>query len=146
MAYYECIYKDDNINIGDSFIVTLSGSHNQLTTASVCYIDDTTICLLGDTSLGNANCSTQRGYIWNYSIEINGKEYTGTCKIPTHQQIYSKCAGYKRDFNYWLSTKHNGSNYWLVYGDGNVSPSYIDISTDRPADRAGTLPFIEIAL
>lgn len=129
-----------DINIGDNFTVTLTGSHNKLTTASVCYIDKTTIYLLGDVSLGNANCSTQCGYIWNYSVEINGKEYTGTCKIPTHQQIYSKCAGYRRDFNYWLSTYYNDSYYWYVYKDGSVAAVYTGVG------NAGTLPFIEITL
>ena len=87
MAYYECLSNNDHINIGDNFIVNLTGSHNQITTASVCYIDKTTICLLGDVSLGKGKWSIISSYVWNYTININNKEYTGTCRIPTHEQI-----------------------------------------------------------
>ena len=139
MAYYECLNNNDNINIGDNFIVNLTGSHNQITTATVCYIDKTTICLLGDTSLGNANYGTQCTYAWNYNVNINNKEYTGTCRIPTLEQIYSKCAGYKRDFSYWTSTRLGTYNSWNVNSDGSVY--YPDSSY-----TLGTLPFIEITL
>ena len=142
MAYYECIYNNDHINIGDSFIVNLSGSHNQLTTATVCYIDKgdkTTICLLGDTNLENANWSTQCNYVWNYNISINGKEYTGTCMIPTVKQIYSKCAGYRRDFTYWTSTLFDTYTSYDVRPDGSVHSDSYNLTN-------GTLPFIEITL
>lgn len=128
-----------DINIGDRFIVTLDGSHNQTITATVCYIDKTTVCLLGDTSLGEANWSTQRNYAWNYSLNINGKDYTGMCKIPTFEQIYSKCAGYMRDFAYRTSTKKDSSSCWVVSPTGSVG-SYSD------SNSYGTLPFIEITL
>ena len=140
MAYYECLNNNDHIYIGDSFIVNLTGSHNQITTASVCYIDKTLVCLLGDVSLGNANWSTQCTYAWNYNVNIKGKEYVGTCKIPTLEQIYSKCAGYKRDFYYWTSTRYNTSASWYVYNSGRV------YYTNDTSDTNGTLPFIEITL
>ena len=139
MAYYECTYKDDIISIGDSFTVNLTGSHNLTTTATVCYVDKTTICLLGDVSLATANWHTQCKYTWNYAININGKEYTGTCKIPTLEQIYSKCAGYKRDFGYWTSITYNGSLSWYVRNDSAVYCTPVGNSD-------GTLPFIEITL
>ena len=144
MAYYECTYKEDNINIGDKFTVNLTGSHNLTTSATVCYIykgDKTTICLLCDTNLGTVGWTNwpAPSYAWNYSLNINNKEYTGTCKIPTLEQIYSKCAGYRRDFSYWTSTR--GSSYaWLVADDGTVT-NYLG-----PSVSAGTLPFIEITL
>ena len=144
MAYYECLNNNDHINIGDSFIVNLTGSHNQITTATVCYIykgDKTTICLLGDTSLGGANWATACSYAWNYTININNKEYTGTCKIPTLEQIYSKCAGYMRNFSYWTPSTINGGSYaWVVVYNGAVGNNF------GPTDTAGTLPFIEITL
>ena len=142
MAYYECLNNNDHINIGDSFIVNLTGSHNQITTATVCYIykgDKTTICLLGDTSLGGANWATACSYAWNYTININNKEYTGTCKIPTLEQIYSKCAGYIRNFAYWNSTRYTDSSSWSVYDNGLVSYNGNHVTL-------GTLPFIEITL
>lgn len=142
MAYYECLNKNNYIHIGDKFTVVLTGSHNKTISATVCYIykgDKTTICLLGDTSLGDANWSTQCNYIWNYSINIKGKEYTGTCKIPTLEQIYSKCAGYKRNFAYWTSTRFNSTNSWLVNSNGYV------YNGDANGVRS-TPPFIEITL
>ena len=143
MAYYECLSNNDYIiNIGDNFIVKLTGSHNVTTSATVCYIykgDKTTICLLGDTSLGLANWPTQCKYAWNYTVNINNKNYTGTCKIPTHQQIYSKCAGYKRSFDYWTSTKYPNGYTWLVYSTGAVDVTGSNVAYD-------TLPFIEIIL
>lgn len=140
MAYYECTHKDDCINNGDSFIVTLSGSHNVTTTATVCYIDKNTVCLLGDINLGTASCITQRGYVWNYTVNIKNKEYTGSCKIPTVEQIYFKCTGYKRSFDYWTSTAYNDLHAWVIFSDGRVYNYY-------GADHAfGTLPFIEITL
>ena len=142
MAYYECTYKEDIINIGDSFTVILTGSHNITTSATVCYIykgDKTTICLLGDTSLGTGSWNTTCNYVWNYTININSKEYTGTCRIPTIEQIYSKCAGYWRDFSYWTSTSHDSSRSWYVDTLGRVG------STNKSASH-GTLPFIEILL
>ena len=142
MAYYECLNNNDHINIGDSFIVNLTGSHNQITTATVCYIykgDKTTICLLGDTSLGGANWATAYSYAWNYTININNKEYTGTCKIPTLEQIYSKCAGYIRNFAYWNSTRYTDSSSWSVYDNGLVSYNGNHVTL-------GTLPFIENTL
>ena len=142
MAYYECLSNNDHINIGDKFTVTLTGSHNLTTSATICYVDyadDITICLLGDTSLGNGDWSTQRGYSWNYSLIINGKDYTGICKIPTVEQIYSKCAGYKRDFYYWTSSDFQTTNGWCV-------SSYGGVSNNIPGYVFGTLPFIEITL
>ena len=143
MAYYECIYNNDCINNDDSFIVTLTGSHNVTISASVCYIDKTTICLLGNTSLGNANCPTQLGYAWNYNVNINNKEYTGTCRIPTLTQISSKCARYKRDFRYWTSTPYSTSitHFHYVTTSGIV---YFEHYNNMGA--MGTLPFIEITL
>ena len=141
MAYYECLSNNDQINIGDKFNVSLTGSHNKTTTATVCYIykgDKTTICLLGDTSLGTANYDTQCSYAWYYTVNINNKEYTGTCRIPTFAQIYSKCAGYKRSFDYWTSTRYNSSAAWRVLSTGGVNTK-----GDGPYD---TLPFIEITL
>ena len=145
MAYYECLSNNDYINIGDSFTVILTGSHNLTTSATVCYIykgDKTTICLLGDTNLGTVAWTNwpAGNYVWNYSININNKEYTGTCRIPTLEQIYSKCAGYKRDFHYWTSTRNGGSYAWLVDSNASVSNNL------GPSVRAGTLPFIEITL
>ena len=139
MAYYECTYKDDHINIGDKFNVSLTGSHIKTTTATVCYIDKSMICLLGDTSLGTANWSTQCKYAWNYSININNKEYTGMCRIPTLEQIYFKCAGYKRDFTYWTSTRYDGSSSCRVRSNGDVCYSGASTAFE-------TLPFIEITL
>ena len=139
MAYYECLNKDDNINIGDNFIVKLTGSHNVTTSATVCYIDKTTICLLGDTNLENANWSTQCTYAWNYTININNKEYSGTCKIPTIDQIYSKCAGYRRDFTYWTSTLFDTYTSYDVRPDGSVHGDSYNLTN-------GTLPFFEITL
>ena len=139
MAYYECLSNNDHINIGDNFIVTLTGSHNQITTATVCYIDKTTVCLLGDTSLGSANNNTQRNYVWNYTVNINGKEYTGTCRIPTLEQIYSKCAGYRRDFVYWTSVIFNSSTSCSVDINGTVHNA-------NTSSSYGILPFIEITL
>ena len=140
MAYYECAYKDDHISIDDNFIVTLSGSHNQITTATVCYIDKTTVCLLGDINLGETTYIAASNYIWNYIIDINNKEYTGTCKIPTVVQIYSKCAGYKRNFAYWTSTVSDSSVPWFVSSDG-----YVGLH-GGPSIPYGTVPFIEITL
>ena len=139
MAYYECIYKDDHINIGDKFNVSLTGSHNLTITATVCYINKTTICLLGDTSLGITDWPTQCTYAWNYTININNKEYTGTCRIPTIQQIYSKCAGYKRDFDYWLYTEYNSASDWY-----DSSYGYVYYRVTHVYNH--TLPFIEITL
>ena len=139
MAYYECLINNDYINIGDKFTVTLTGSHNVTTTATVCYISKTEICLLGDTSLGNAIWSTACSYAWNYTVNINGKEYTGVCKIPTLEQIYSKCAGYRRDFNYWTSTSYDSRGSWCVYSGGYVYGYGF-------GNSLSTLPFIEIAL
>ena len=146
MAYYECLSNNDYIiNIGDNFTVKLTGSHNVTTSATVCYIykgDKTTICLLGDTNLGTdawTNWPTA-SYVWNYTININNKEYTGTCKIPTLEQIYSKCAGYMRNFAYWNSTRNGGSYAWLVSYNGAVTNNL------GPSVTAGTLPFIEITL
>ena len=142
MAYYNCIYNnDDIIGIGDNFNVSLTGSHNKTTTATVCYIYKGDKTLLGDISLGNANLSTACAYAWNYVININNKKYTGTCRIPTLEQITSKCAGYKRSFDYWLSTYSNASNYWYVYKSGSVNP----VNTVSFVN-ASTLPFIEITL
>ena len=139
MAYYECLNNNDHINIGDKFTVTLSGSHNQLTTTSVCYVNKSMICLLGDVSLATANWSTQCTYAWNYSLNINGKEYNGTCRIPTLEQIYSKCAGYRRDFAYWLYTKRDSTYSWIVNSSGSVF-------VEGASLPASTLPFIEITL
>lgn len=143
MAYYECTHKNDQkdpIYIGDKFTVTLKGSHNITTTATVCYIDKTTVCLLGDISLGTANWATQCNYAWNYTVNINSKIYTGTCRIPTLQQMYSKCAGYKRDFHYWTSTRYGGSTSCYVDNRGYV---YSNAATSF---TYGTAPFIEITL
>ena len=146
MAYYECLSNNDYIiNIGDNFTVKLTGSHNVTTSATVCYIykgDKTTICLLGDTNLGTvgvSNWATAYSYAWNYTININNKEYTGTCKIPTLEQIYSKCAGYIRNFAYWNSTRYTDSSSWSVYDNGLVSYNGNHVTL-------GTLPFIEITL
>ena len=139
MAYYECLNNNDHINIGDSFIVNLSGSHNQLTTATVCYIDKTTVCLLGDTSLVTTNWHTQCTYAWNYSVNIKGKEYTGTCRIPTIDQISYKCAGYKRDFNYWTSSLFDIYTSYDVRPEGSVHSDSYNLTN-------GTLPFFEITL
>ena len=140
MAYYECAYKDDIVGTGDSFTVTLEGSHNITTTATVCYISKSEICLLGDTNLGTSSCITQRGYSWYYTVNINGNNYTGTCKIPTLEQITSKCAGYKRSFDYWLSTAADSLHAWVIYSSGQVYGYY-------GADYGfGCLPFIEITL
>ena len=140
MAYYECLNNNDHINIGDKFNVSLTGSHNTTITTTVCYIDKTTICLLGDTSLGEADWYTQCNYNWNYSLNIKGKEYTGTCKIPTHEQIYSKCACYKRNFAYWTSTRYSSSNGWHVGKDSGVH------EYAGAGNTYGTIPFIEITL
>ena len=148
MAYYECLSNNDYIiNIGDNFTVKLTGSHNVTTSATVCYIykgDKTTICLLCDTNLGTvgvSNWATAYSYAWNYTININNKEYTGTCKIPTLEQIYSKCAGYMRNFSYWTPSTINGRPYaWVVGYNGAVGNNF------GPTDTAGTLPFIEITL
>ena len=129
MAYYECLSNNDHINIGDNFIVSLSGSLNQITT----------VCLLGDVSLGLANWSTACSYAWNYSVNIKGKEYTGMCRIPTHQQIYSKCATHKRDFSYWTSTRYSSTQAWYVGSNGCIFYYDPNITDD-------TLPFIEIIL
>lgn len=127
------------IYIGDKYDVKLTGSHNITIPATVCYTTKNKICLLGDNSLEKANWTSQCNYSWNYSVNINGKVYTGTCRIPTLQQIYSECAGYKRDFQYWTSTKYSDSRAWRVYIEGNV--------TDNGATtEIGTLPFIEIIL
>lgn len=141
MAYYECLGNNDHIvGTGDNFIVTLTGSHNLTTTATVCYIDKTTVCLLCDINLGNANWGTQCSYAWNYTININNKEYTGTCKIPTLEKISSKCAGYRRGFDYWTSTAYNSSgSCCCVYGNGSVYPQSSNYAL-------ATLPFIEITL
>ena len=142
MAYYECLSNNDHIiNIGDNFIVTLTGSHNLTTTATVCYISKTTVCLLGDISLGLADFNTQCNYAWNYTVNINNKKYTGTCRIPTFEQIHSKCARYKRDFNYWTSTVYtNGLSCWYVRFDGGLLEN-------GGSDYSNyTLPFIEITL
>ena len=138
MAYYECINKDDNINIGDKFTVILTGSHNVTITATVCYIDKTTICLLGDINLGGADRTIQYTYAWNYNVIINNKEYIGICRIPTLEQIYSKCAGYMRDFSYWTSTFVKYPYH--VNSDGSVYAS------TAAGDTFGTVPFIEITL
>ena len=145
MAYYECLSNNDHINIGDNFTVNLTGSHNVTTSATVCYIykgDKTTICLLGDTSLGSVGWTNwpAASYVWNYTININNKEYIGTCKIPTLEQIYSKCAGYIRNFAYWTSTRYGSSYAWIVFSDGSVSNNL------GPSVSAGILPFIEITL
>ena len=130
-----------DINIGDKFSVSLTGSHNLTTTASVCYIDKTTICLFGDISLGIANWPTQCNYIWNYSININGKEYIGTCRIPELKQLSTKCAGYRRDFHYWTSTIYDyDRNYALAV----YTNSYILYAA--PGETYNTIPFIEITL
>lgn len=139
MAYYECLNNNDHINIGDSFIVNLSGSHNQLTTATVCYIDKTTVCLLGDTSLVTTNWPTQCTYAWNYSVNIKGKEYTGTCRIPTIDQISYKCAGYRRDFTYWTSSLFDIYTSYDVRPEGSVHSDSYNLTN-------GTLPFFEITL
>ena len=139
MAYYECLSNNDHINNGDKFNVSLTGSHNLTITASVCYVDDTTICLLSDTNLGNANWGTQCGYYWNYTVNIKGKKYTGICRIPTLAQIYSKCACYRRNFIYWTSTPYDGSNSYYVSGYGFVSTYNITWGYH-------TLPFITITL
>ena len=139
MAYYECTYKDDIIGIGDRFTVALTGSHNLTITATVCYISKSAICLLSSNSLGEVAWSTASNYAWNYNVNIKGKEYTGTCRIPTLKQIYSKCAGYKRDFHYWTSTPYDGSNSYYVSGYGFVSTYNITWGYH-------TLPFIEITL
>ena len=140
MAYYECLNNNDHINIGDKFNVSLTGSHNQITTATVCYIDKTTICLLGDVSLGNANWSTQCNYVWNYSVTINNKKYTGICRIPNLNQISSKCASYRRGFDYWTSTAYNSSgSCCFVYSNGSIYPNSSSVA-------GGTIPFIEITL
>lgn len=139
MAYFECTHKNYSVYIGDKFNITLNGSHNTTTTATVCYVDKTTLCLLGDTSLGTAAWATQCTYAWNYSVNINNKNYTGICRIPTHVQIYSKCAGYTRDFYYWTSTKYDGSTSWIVRTNGSVSSA-------AHSSSVGTLPFIEITL
>ena len=140
MAYYECLSNNDHINNGDKFTVTLSGSHNTTTTATVCYIDKTTVCLLGDTSLGLADFNTQCSYAWNYTVNINNKNYTGTCRIPTFEQLNSKCAGIKRDFNYWTSTAYSGLSCWYVRLDGGL------LENGGPSYSNYTLPFIEITL
>ena len=140
MAYYECLSNNDHIDNSNSFIVNLTGSHNQITTATVCYIDKTTVCLLGDTSLGNANCPTQRGYAWNYSVNIKGKKYTGTCRIPTLEKISTKCAGYMRNMHYWTSTPYSTSITHFHYV---TTSGIVYFGTDN---TLGTLPFIEITL
>ena len=138
MAYYECLNNNDHINIGDNFIVILTGSHNITTSATVCYIDKTTVCLLGDVNLGGADRTIQYTYAWNYRINIKNKDYTGTCRIPTLEQIHSKCAGYKRDFGYWTSTIYNYPYH--INSDGSV------VASTAAGDTFGTLPFIEITL
>ena len=140
MAYYECLSNNDHINIGDSFTVNLTGSHNVATTATVCYINKSTICLLGDTSLGNANWGSQCAYAWYYTVNINNKDYTGTCRIPTFAQIYSKCAGYKRSFSYWTSTESATYDAWVVFNSGQT---YAPYGKEHGFD---TIPFIEITL
>ena len=140
MGYYECLSDNDHINNGDKFNVSLTGSHNTTIIASVCYVDDTTICLLSDTNLGNANWGTQCGYYWNYTVNIKGKDYTGTCRIPNLNQISSKCAGYRRGFDYWTSTAYNSSGSCCsVYSNGSVYPKSSSVA-------GGTIPFIEITL
>ena len=141
MAYYECLSNNDYIiNNGDKFTVTLTGSHNVTITASVCYIDKTTLCLLSDTSLDNANWGTQCGYAWNYNVNIKGKKYTGICRIPNLNQISSKCAGYGKNFAYWTSTAYNNSgSCCFVYAGGSVYPN-------SSSAAGGTIPFIEITL
>ena len=139
MAYYECSYKDDIVGTGDSFTVNLTGSHNTTTTATICYINKTTICLLGDSSLGSANWTSQCAYAWYYTVNINNKEYTGTCRIPTFEQIIYVCAGYKRGFSYWTSTRRDKPTSWYVGGVGNVE--FI-----TPTDTGCSLPFITITL
>ena len=140
MAYYECLNnKKDHIYIGESFIVNLTGSHNTTITASVFYIGKSTVCLLADISLASANWHTQCNYRWNYSVNIKGKKYTGTCKIPTKEQI-SKCLVYKRDYYYWTSDGASSSQSTFV--DTSRSPiSAANIEVNLP-----TLPFIEITL
>ena len=140
MAYYECLSNNDHINIGDKFSVSLTGSQNTTITASVCYIDKNTICLLRDGGPGGTTWVTACNYIWNYSVNINNKEYTGTCRIPTLEQIYSKCAGFYRGFNYWLSKKRDSSRAYYVTNIGSVE--YIDIDVTF----VNYLPFIEITL
>ena len=140
MAYYECLNNNDYIiNIGDKFNVSLTGSHNTTITATVCYINKATICLLSSNSLGEVSWSNASNYAWNYVININNKEYTGTCRIPTHNQLSSKCAGYMRNFSYWTSTPYDGSNSYYVSGYGFVSTYNITWGYH-------TLPFIEITL
>ena len=140
MAYYECLNNNDHINIGDKFNVSLTGSHNQTITATVCYIDKTTLCLLSDTSLGTAIWSTQCKYSWNYTVNINNKNYTAICRIPTFEQLNSKCAGYKRDFYYWTSTPYDSNHSWYVNSNNGV---YYDRSSSNTFE---TVPFIEIVL
>ena len=142
MAYYECLSNNNDhiINIGDKINVSLTGSHNLTTIATVCFINETTVCLLGDTSLGNTNNNTACTYAWNYTININNKNYIGLCIIPTLEKIYSKCAGYKRDFSYWTSTKYAANNApWVIENSGRVF-------VNSPSLNYENLPFIEITL
>ena len=78
MAYYECLSNNDHINNGDKFNVSLTGSHNQIITATVCYVDNSMICLLGDVNLGGADRTIQYTYVWYYTVNINNNKYTFT--------------------------------------------------------------------
>ena len=129
------------IGIGTDVYVDLTGSNTiSAYKCKVCYVSPTQICLIGQISLGNDNWTAQNNKTWSASTTINGKNYVvNNVKIPTHEQLYKYCCGWKLDFNYWTSTKNPSGYSYRADAVGVMYESQITYSL-------GTTLFITIEL
>ena len=133
-----------SLKCGDVVTGSLTGSHTDANYEfTVCYVDDTKVCLLGNSSLGSALWATAVGYTWSVAFDagvIKPSAVTvDNVKIPTGAQIGNECAGYNRSFGYWTSTETSGTKALWVYG-GQVYP------WDKTPDAEPVIPFVEITL
>ena len=96
-----------------------------------CYVSKTEVCLLCDSILQQRTLLSQhRDFTWNYTLALNGKQYTGSQCREEADIIMYKCSGYRRPFDnaYWAWSDTQNAALKVGYLYGQQTAGGTDVS------------------